>query len=283
MPVNSQFMHKSSLLTLQEYIEITEDLCGYGLEEVRLTGGEPLLRSDFQQIVQGLDQLPLKKIGLTTNAVLLDRHLSALSETKCKSINISLDSLNHEGFKKITNADYLDRVITNIESAKKLDFNIKINAVLMKGVNTHEIFDFIEFSSRYQVEVRFLEIMRIGYACNHQTDQFISAVEVINSIKKKFEMKPILRPKDSTSFSYLLDNGAQIGFIASESQPFCGNCSRWRLSADGRLKACLLKEDSLSVKNKSKNERSQIYSKLLGMKPYLRPKEVLHQMNEIGG
>ena len=125
--------------------------------------------------------------------------------------------------------------------------------------------------------------MRIGFACESQKGQFISAKEMIDQLKFKFKLKPITQAIDSTSFNYLLDNGAQIGFIASESQPFCGHCSRWRLSADGKLLACLLKSDGLSIRETTVQERQNIYQKLLGMKPYLRPEEVTHQMNSIGG
>ncbi len=283
MPVDSTFMDEKSFLSPLEYEEIVRDLCSFGLEEIRITGGEPLMRRSFKEIIERISPLPIKKIGLTTNAILLDRYFDILLENRVQYLNISLDSLDQDNFKKITYGNHLSRVLENIETARLKGFEIKINVVAMKGVNDHEIFDFINYSAKTGIEIRFLEFMRIGFACENQNDQFISATDLIEIIKTKYDLKRVTKEYDSTSFNYLLDNGAQIGFIASESMPFCGNCSRWRLSADGQLKACLLKEGGLQIKDKSISEREGIYHTLLGMKPISRPKEVGHQMNAIGG
>lgn len=283
MPVDSVFMDGNKHLSADEYYFIVKELLDYGLEEIRLTGGEPLMRKGFSEIAYKLCELPLKKIGLTTNAILLDRHIKTLKDTGIHHLNISLDSLNEETFQKITNRDQLKRVLENIDLALEHNMHVKINVVAMKNSNMHELIDFVNFSVQKKIEVRFLELMRIGYACKNQNNEFISAAEIIKVLKDHYELKPITQEQDSTSFNYLLDNGAQIGFIASESQPFCGHCSRWRLSADGKIFACLLKNNGLSIKNKSRDERLNIYHELLGMKPYLRPKEVAHQMNSLGG
>mgnify|MGYP001060251783 CR=1 FL=1 len=283
MPVDSTFMDEEKYLHPSEYEEIVRDLCSYGLEEIRITGGEPLMRKSFKEIVERLSGLPVKKIGLTTNAILLDKYIEILKANRVNHLNISLDSLDPQNFKKITYGNQLERVLKNIRLAKDHELEVKINVVAMKGINDHEIIDFVEYSSELGVEVRFLEVMRIGHACSSQNDQFISAQEIINILKSKYELKRVSKEYDSTSFNYILNNGAQIGFIASESQPFCGSCSRWRLSADGSIKACLLKDDGLSIKGKSSKEREDIYHTLLGMKPFLRPTEVAHQMNVLGG
>lgn len=283
MPIDSTFMDESNYLSPQEYFEIIKDLCRYGLEELRLTGGEPLMRKSFTEIADLIGTLPLKRIGLTTNGILLDKYLEVLKRNRIFDLNISLDSLDPESFRKITNGNHLHRILRNIEAAKEMGFKIKINVVAMKGVNDHEIFDFVNYSKTMVVEVRFLEIMRIGHALDKQNDQFISAQEMRALLKTKHELKSLMMEKDSTSFNYLLDNGAQIGFIASESQAFCGHCSRWRLSSDGIMRACLLKDDGLSIKNTSPQERESLYQSLLGMKPFTRPLEVTHHMNAIGG
>lgn len=283
MPVDASFMDEGKYLSPSEYEIIIRELCGLGLEELRLTGGEPLLRKSFREIAEKLSVLPLKRIGLTTNGILLDKHLPVLLDNRIHHLNVSLDSLSPENFRKITFGNYLARVLSNIEAARKLNFNVKINVVAMRGINDHELFDFVEYSGKTGLEVRFLEVMRIGYACESQEDQFIPARELISRLQTKFHLKPVSKESDSTSFNYLLNNGAQIGFIASESQAFCGQCSRWRLSADGILRACLLKDDGLSVKDKDSSERNNIYQTLLGMKPFHRPVEVAHLMNAIGG
>lgn len=276
-------MAKESYLNAQEYQTIATELMALGLEEIRLTGGEPLLRDGFGEIAQGLAQLPLQKIGLTTNGILLDRYLDALWQLGIHHLNISLDSLDPETFKVITYGDRLPKIKRNIEAARAQGFKIKLNMVVMRGINDQEISDFVEYSKALKIEIRFLELMRIGYACHRQGDRFIAAQELINRLKHQYHLTPIAQPMDSTSFNFVTDCGAQIGFIASESQPFCGHCSRWRLSADGILRACLLKTDGLSLKNTTPGDRQDIYQALLGMKPYLRPPEVTHAMYQIGG
>lgn len=283
MPLDATFMNEEKFLQTEDYSILIEELCSHGLEEVRITGGEPLLRKSFKDIAKGLSDLPLKKIGLTTNGILLDRFLGTLQENRIMHLNISLDSLEESNFHRITFGNQLSKVMENIHKAQKLNFKIKINVVAMKGINDHELFDFVKFSADNNIEVRFLELMRIGHACKDQSQQFISAQELIEKLKTRYVITPVKDDYDSTSFNYKLNNGARIGFIASESRAFCGQCSRWRLSADGILRACLLKEDGVSIKNTTIEERQIIYQTLLGMKPFLRPSEVTHQMNAIGG
>lgn len=283
MPVDSQFMSEKKYLTASEYFEIVEQLCGFGLEELRLTGGEPLMRKALPEIVEKLSQLPLRKIGMTTNAVFLDRHLDVLKKNRVQHINISLDSLNEATFHQVTHGQHLVKVLKNIELARAMDFDLKINVVAMRGINDHEFFDFVEYSRQTGIEVRFLELMRIGFARDKQQQQFISAAELLERFKTKFDLRRVSRPLDATSMDYELENGARIGFIASESQAFCGQCSRWRLSADGIMRACLLKDDGLLIKDKSTSEREGVFRTLLGMKPIMRPLEVNHMMNSIGG
>jgi cyclic pyranopterin phosphate synthase len=283
MPLDAAFMDESNYLTSDEYFEIVEELCSYGLEELRLTGGEPLMRRSFSEITAKLATLPLKKIGLTTNGIFLDRFLADLKRDRVHHLNISLDSLDAGTFQKITHGNHLPRILKNIESAQKMGFHIKINMVAMKGVNDHELFDFVGYSEKTGIPVRFLELMRIGQACGRQEDQFISAQEMITRLKTRFELQSRPVDLDSTSFNFLTNTGAEVGFIASESQAFCSQCSRWRLSADGIIRACLLKNEGLSIKKTTADERQVLYRQLLGMKPFMRPVEVNHLMHSIGG
>jgi cyclic pyranopterin phosphate synthase len=283
MPVNQKFMEEDKFLSPLEYYDILEELSQYGLEEVRLTGGEPLLGKSFSQIAEIISSFHFKKVGITTNGILIDRYIDTLIKNKIYYLNVSLDSLDPSNFKSITNGDYLSQVVSNVRKARDAGLSVKINVVAMKGINDHEVLNFVSFAENEKIEVRFLELMRIGYACKDQSKQFISADELISQIKIKYDLKSIMVPNDSTSYSFLTSTGAVIGFIASESKPFCGNCSRWRLSADGILRSCLLKNDGLSIRNKSPDERKRIYKVLLQQKPYLRPAEVSHHMNMIGG
>lgn len=282
MPVDATFMDEKSFLDASAYVEVVEELTHYGLEEIRLTGGEPLMRKSFVEIIEGLGKLPLKKIGLTTNGIFLDKYFDDLKKNNVHYLNISLDSLNEKTFRQITFGNHLKRILENIHEAKARGFSVKINAVAMRGVNDHELFDFVQFAEATGIEVRFLEMMRIGYACQNQEAQYISASEMITRLKTRYDLKSVAMEKDSTSFNYLVGN-ALIGFIASEGQAFCGQCSRWRLSADGIMRACLFKDDGLTIRNTTKTQREEIYQSLLGMKPFHRPKEVTHLMHAIGG
>ncbi|MBE9176730.1 GTP 3',8-cyclase MoaA [Synechocystis salina LEGE 06155] len=283
MPVDATFLEQSTYLSCQEYGEIIEELVEFGLEEVRLTGGEPLLRSNFAEIVRAIGQLKLKKIGLTTNGIILDRHLDTLRENNILNLNVSLDSLNVKTFREITHGNYLQTILRNLELAHHQGFKIKLNTVVMRGINDQEIFDLIEYAKQWAMEIRFLEIMRIGYACQQQEKTFISAQELLTRIQQKYSLKPLQSALDATAFRYSISCGGIIGFIASESQPFCGHCSRWRLSVDGTLRACLLKNEGINIRHFLPSERQQVYQQLLGMKPYLRPPEVSHAMYQIGG
>jgi cyclic pyranopterin phosphate synthase len=283
MPLDATFMDEAKYLSPAQYFQVIEELCAYGLEEIRLTGGEPLMRKSFPLIAAEFAKLPLRKIGMTTNAILLDRHLETLKKCGINFLNISLDSLDARTFHRITHGDHLPRVLKNIELAKAAGFTIKLNVVAMKGINDHEFVDLIQYAKKLDIEIRFLELMRIGFACGTQKDQFVSAKEIIESLKTRYQLVPRKMSADSTSFNFESTCGARVGFIASESQAFCGNCSRWRLSADGMLRACLMKDDGLSIQRTTAEERDEVYYALLGMKPAVRPLEVLHQMNAIGG
>lgn len=284
MPVDALFQDPQTHLDPGEYETIVRELLGYGLEEVRLTGGEPLLAPQFGPVAERLGSLPLKKLGLTTNGILLPRWRETLKRVGIRHLNISLDSLDPDTFRGITHRDSLSQVLEGIECvARDPGFVVKLNTVLMKGINDHEVEDLIEYAKALDVEIRFLELMRIGHACGDQSQQFISAQSVIERLGSRYHLQPVSQPLDSTSFNFTTACGARIGFIASESQPFCGHCSRWRLSADGVLRACLLKEDGIPIRHLTPLERAEAYQKLLGMKPYLRPAEVTHAMNQIGG
>ena len=152
----------------------------------------------------------------------------------------------------------------------------------MKGVNDHELHDFVNFSAEQDIEVRFLEVMKIGQACS-QDDLFISAGEAIHELESKLRLQPVRVEKDSTSFNYETENGAQVGFIASESLPFCGNCSRWRLTADGYLRACLMSTDGIKIRGVRPDEYDSILQQLLPMKPKGRIHHIEQDMNQIGG
>lgn len=283
MPQNPKFMEKDKLMKREEILRLATSLVDNGIDEIRLTGGEPSLRSDFLDIVKDLSTLKLNRLGLTTNGLHLEKLLPELAKTNLNNINFSLDSLNKVGFHKMTGSVHLEKVLESIFMAKELGFQVKLNVVLMKGFNDREIKDFVNFSAQHDIEVRFLELMRIGEARDDFEKHFISAGEVINQLEDLSILKSVELPKDSTSFNYVLENGAQIGFIASESRPFCGGCSRLRLSADGQLRPCLMKSEGTSLVNKSDEEILVLLHKTMALKPIDRIYDVSQPMNQIGG
>ncbi|MEN9216357.1 MAG: hypothetical protein Q6K90_03410, partial [Gloeomargarita sp. HHBFW_bins_162] len=179
--------------------------------------------------------------------------------------------------------DYLSTVLDNISRAVAQGFEVKINTVIMRGINDHELFDFVEYARKLSITVRFLELMRIGYANPLYPKHFISSQECITKLQTRYRLHKVSTACDSTAFYFLVDGEVNVGFIASESQPFCGSCSRWRLSSDGRLFACLFTEEGLSIRHLSPEQRSYIYQQLLDMKPMQRAEKVFHPMYSLGG
>jgi cyclic pyranopterin phosphate synthase len=286
MPEDQKFTPLKELLSPQEMYSIVQNLMQYGLEEVRITGGEPLLHPQFNQIVTELSKLPLKKLALTTNAIKLHEKLDFLVGQNLKHINISCDSLNENSFAYLTKSNQFEAVISNILLAKEMGFHIKLNTVLMKNINFEEIESFLNFSSKHDIEVRFLELMKIGHAQHSFERHFVSADEAITKLKQNWSLETIHMPADSTSFNFIASQNrqkAKIGFIASESKPFCNGCSRLRLSNQGVLKPCIMINEGPNLKDLSLKQYDKTLEKLIANKPNYRIEKNDLTMNEIGG
>jgi len=287
MPEDTKFLSRKYLLSPENFLQITKNLTEFGVDEVRLTGGEPFLRSDIQEIIEKLSTLPLKKLGITTNGIELNKHLNYLLKTNLHHINFSLDSLNENTFFHMTKKNTLSLVLDNILKAKELGFNIKINCVVMRNYNFSELEEFLKLSSTHDIEIRFLELMKIGIAQDYFYEEFVSAEEIINTIKQLgYSIDRIEMPSDSTSFNYRVQNdgiSSNLGFIASETQAFCGDCSRLRLSADGTLRPCLMIADGPNLINLDFNEYKSILRSLIEKKPLNRIEKIERTMNQIGG
>ncbi|MGE3608320.1 MAG: GTP 3',8-cyclase MoaA [Bacteriovoracaceae bacterium] len=282
MPESATFSKIQDLLTPDEITNIVRNFNKFGIEEVRLTGGEPTLRTELVEIAEKLSDIPLKSLGITTNGFLLKKHLSGLQNTNLTSMNISLDSLKKERFASIARFDGLSEVIKSIDEAVERGFKVKINTVIMKS-NIDELPNFIEFVRDRGIEIRFLELMKIGVALSFFDESYISSGELIYQMRKQFKLKQIPVPSDSTAFKYQMDNGVQVGFIASESQPFCGSCSRLRIDSKGFLRACLMKQESINLRNVSLDSYPQILNQVLKWKPYERVEKIEQPMYQIGG
>ena len=284
MPEKPIFSKASTWLGAKELTRIASELVRRGVDELRLTGGEPLLRKDFIEVAQQLSTLPWRKLGLTTNGERLSEILPDIKKyTHIDSLNISIDSLDPVNFKKITQRGHLEKVLEGLHMALAMDFPVKVNVVVMRGVNDHELDHFVEFSAHTGVTVRFLELMRIGPNNEDFSSKLVPSAELIQRLNQRTRWRPVVVPKDNTSFEYISTEGAHVGFIASETQSFCETCSRLRLTAQGELRPCLFKNEGVSLVGKTGTELDSILSAIALKKPLERITSIPQAMYAIGG
>src|SRR5262245_66611 len=252
MPEDVVFMDRSALLTFEEMTHFVRVAAPLGIDKVRLTGGEPLMRRDLPKLVRMLADVPgLRALGLTTNGLLLAEHAQALFDAGLRRINISLDTLSPERFKQLTRREGLERVLDGIFAAKRAGFDpVKLNAVSIRSVTEPEVVPLARFARQHGLEMRFIEYMPIG-ADHWERDKVYFAHEILEQIER--EVAPLVRAEEqdpsapALEFRYA-DGGGQVGIIASISRPFCASCNRVRLTADGKLRNCLFALDEVDVK-----------------------------------
>lgn len=222
-----------------------------GVTKVKLTGGEPLLRKDICQIIKRLSKNPyLKDISLTTNGFFLETMVSSLKESGLHRINVSLDTLHKDTFQEITQVPSFSKVWAGITKTLNVGFSkVKLNVVLMKGLNDHEICDFVELSMNTPLMVRFIEFMPTKRTELHHKKYFFSNQEAILKIQEKYLLVPDLKERGTGPSRYYRVNGGKghIGFISPLSQHFCDRCNRIRLTAKGELKLCLFSSDTIPL------------------------------------
>jgi cyclic pyranopterin phosphate synthase len=283
MPEGTRFQPAEHLLSPDEIGDIGGALATLGIEEARVTGGEPTVRPEFDAIMARLAGIGWKKFGLTTNGYLLSGKLPLLKELGCRHLNVSLDSLDEERFRAITGSGYFRKVHAAILQAKSMGFEVKINAIVFRGINDDELSAFARFSAEHGIEVRFLELMRVGPAIGGHGARFIPAGEMIGRLRESEEMLPVDSAPDSTSFGFRTARGGRLGFIASESQPFCGSCSRLRLSATGKLRSCLFSDTGVELRGRDRLDYPEILREVMALKPAGRLPRIPQPMNQIGG
>ena len=217
-----------------------------GIEKLRLTGGEPMMRRDIEQIIFKLAQLKskgLRDLALTTNGYFLPHRAQSLKAAGLDRITISLDSLKRDVFRQMTGVDVLDRVMEGIAAAKEAGLDpIKINAVIVRGHNEDEVADFAAFAREHDVKMRFIEFMPLDSGHEWSRKDVVSGREIRQRIEERFALEPLRVTRGSeTSSRYRFADGApgEIGIIAPVTEPFCGACSRIRLTADGQIRTCL--------------------------------------------
>jgi cyclic pyranopterin phosphate synthase len=241
---NVRFRPREELLTFEEITRLTRVMADLGVHKLRLTGGEPLVRADLAKLVCMLKDIPgIEEIALTTNGILLAEQAQALKDAGLSRVNISLDALTEATFRRISRRDGLDRVLAGIQAAKRVGFpRIRLNTVAIKGVTEPEISALAKFARDEQMELRFIEFMPLDADGNWQHDQVLTGEEIRASIEEAIgTLEPADRPDPSQpamDFNYS-DGQGSIGFINPVSQPFCHDCNRLRVTAEGQLRNCL--------------------------------------------
>ena len=237
---------KEQMLSYEEIEYVCEIFVSLGIQKIRLTGGEPMMRRDIETIIEKLARLKatgLHDLALTTNGYFLPDRAQGLKDAGLDRITISLDSLKRDTFKQMTGVDVLDRVLQGIEAAKQSGLQpIKINAVVVRGHNEDEVADFAGFARAHDVKMRFIEFMPLDSGHDWSREMVVSGREIRERINERFPLTPIDVARGSeTSSRYRFSDGApgEIGIIAPVTEPFCGACSRIRLTADGQIRTCL--------------------------------------------
>jgi cyclic pyranopterin phosphate synthase len=276
---------KSSMLSYEEIEYVAEIFVSLGIEKIRLTGGEPMLRRDIETITRKLSALKpaLKDLALTTNGYFLPDRAESLKEAGLDRVTISLDSLKPDVFKRMTGVDVLERVMQGIEAARRAGLTpIKINAVVVRGHNEDEVADFAEFARRTGAWMRFIEFMPLDSGHDWSREDVVSGREIFRRINERFPLVPVNTTRGSdTSKRYHFADGApgEIGIIAPVTEPFCGACSRIRLTADGQIRTCLFStvEHSLRDLLRSGSTRAEVIEFIESV---VMKKEPRHYIND---
>jgi cyclic pyranopterin phosphate synthase len=253
MPLDKyEWIDRSEILTFEEITRLSRLFIHLGVDEIRITGGEPLLRHNLEGLVAQLSALDgLKDLSLTTNASLLTEKASMLAKAGLRRINVSLDTIRPEKFLAMTRSNDLAAALEGILAAKRNGMDpVKINSVVQRGVNDEDVLELVEFSRQHGLWIRFIEYMDVGNSNNWVSEKILPKTEILEMIKARYPLKEIGRHDESApAVNYrLLDGTANVGVIASVTEPFCAGCTRARLTADGKLVMCLFADKSFDLK-----------------------------------
>ncbi|NOQ69208.1 MAG: GTP 3',8-cyclase MoaA [Gammaproteobacteria bacterium] len=289
------FEQAKNWLTFDEIERLIKAFTELGVARVRLTGGEPLVRKNINELAKRLTALPgLDDLSLSTNAVLLDNHANDLHNAGVSRINVSLDSLKPARFTKITGGD-LQPVLDGLIAAKKAGFSpIKINMVAMKGINDDEFEDMVEFCLKHDFTLRFIETMPMGATSDDATNHYLNLQTVKQQLSTSYELIPGVMPGGGPArYVQIKNTNLRIGFITPISQHFCETCNRVRLSVEGTLYLCLGQENKVELRpllreNISTDELKAVLIDAIGLKPEkhefnAKPEQVVRLMSQTGG
>jgi cyclic pyranopterin phosphate synthase len=236
-----RFMDRKELLDFDEITRVARAAVAVGVQKIRLTGGEPLVRRDIEQLIAMLAELDAE-LTLTTNASLLPRKAQALKDAGLHRITVSLDALDDPTFRAMNDVDFpVERVLEGIEAARSVGLPVKVNCVVKRGVNEQEIVPLARYFRETGDTLRFIEFMDVGATNGWRMDDVVPAAEIVAAVNAEFALEPVeanYRGEVARRWRYV-DGRGEIGIIASVTQPFCGDCTRSRISAEGKLYTCL--------------------------------------------
>lgn len=255
MSEDMTFVPREQLLTLEEMSRIGRAFVGLGVNKVRISGGEPLTRRNILSVFQSLGQMDdLTDLTITTNGTLLEKYAQPLKDAGVTRINISLDTINPERFKKITRIGKLDKTMAGIDAALEAGFQkLKINSVILKNYNEDEVFDLVEFVRQRDMDISFIEEMPLGMIGDHdRADTYYSSDQILTDLQKHYNLTATNEttggPAKYYSFDDKQSSDSRIGFISPHSHNFCEDCNRVRVTAEGLLLLCLGQEHSIDLR-----------------------------------
>jgi len=241
--VFSNAKERAEILTFEEILRLARLFVGLGITKIRVTGGEPMVRRDVDRLIAELSRLPgLEDLALTTNGFNLAEKAVLLRANGLNRVTVSLDSLDGARFAAITKSNDFEKVLAGIHEAKRIGLQpVKVNCVLVRGFNEDEVVPFAEFSRQHDIAVRFIEFMPLDEQGQWNREKVVTGAEVLARLRERYEMVPVGKVNDhATSADYAFaDAPGRIGLIMPVSVPFCGQCSRVRLTADGKIRTCL--------------------------------------------
>ena len=250
---NTKWFENTEVLSFEEIIRLSSIFANLGVEKIRVTGGEPLVRPSIEELIRSIAKIDdIKSIGLTTNGLLFLEKVKALKSSGLDSVNISLDSFKENRFKMMTGVNGLDKVLSSIQKAKDVGLDVQINTVVVRGWNDDEVVEFANFARHTGITVRFIEFMPLDGTGIWRSDLVFSKREMIEKIETDIgkvlpvSEKEMLTPAKLYSFS---DGMGTVGFIPSVTEPFCSQCDRIRLTSDGRFLTCLFENPGYDIKS----------------------------------
>jgi cyclic pyranopterin phosphate synthase len=250
-----QFLPRSEVLSFEEITRLARIFVGLGVQKLRLTGGEPLLRAQLPSLISMLSELRVE-LALTTNGSLLEKQAAALKAAGLKRVTVSLDALDQATFSRMADVELpVSSVLNGIAEALRVGLGVKINCVVRRGINEHAVVDLARHFRNSSTVVRFIEFMDVGITNGWNLQQVVSAREIVAAIDAEFPLEPLdpnYAGEVASRYRYR-DNSGEIGIITSVTQPFCATCSRARLSAEGQLYTCLFAASGFNLRQQLRN------------------------------